>query len=436
MGSYDHQQTRRAFCTHAAALPAASLSATGSVSPFRPDPTLQWQFAAPDADGLLPTATDGNHVFASATNATAALDIDDGTEQWRYEGARPAVLPQRVGSEHVYTITTDEDGFTALDRMTGEPRWQSSVAGLPVASQGTVFVGGESLHAYDAADGTTRWTFDMPGGVTGLVPSTEGVYVAGTGRLHAVERVSGSERWAFEIPDSSKYRYLYPVQTDTETSTILVWDYRQRTLRSFSTVDGSERWHHEFDNDQNHFEGVIGGRSALVVEGSDVVAVALEDGTTRWRFGAGEQLSPQLQLIDSESAVVARSNHHVYCISLEDGAAAWTAETNGRIYAVGADEDVTVTTVHSEAGRRRIVRLSGLNGSLLWIFETRSESLRTLTVNGQVYAGTTSDLQKLVARSGSIARAERLLSNAPVGLLAGVVGIGGVIGGAYHALAN
>lgn len=425
MNRTHRRTTRRSFCARSSAL-SATLAGVGPFTPFHLDPAVRWRRSAPETAGLFPTATDGEFVYAATENAAVAIALADGTERWRFEGVRPAILPMGTGKEHVYAVTLGRSGFTAIDRVTGAERWRSAVSGLPHVDEGTVFAADDALYAFSARDGTVDWMVDLPGGVTGIAPTRTTAFVGGVGRVHAVRRRNGREHWRFEVPDASERRYLYPVHADAETSRLLVWDYRKRVLRSFDAVDGRERWRYEVDNSMSVFRGVVTERVAVVVEGFDVVAVSLVDGTERWRFSAGEELALEPQILHDENAVVARSQHRAYCVSLDDGTVEWTFDTEGEIDEVEADEDVTLTTRKRESELRRVVRLSGNDGSFQWGVEMRREYLQSLTSGGRVFVGTETGLELLTTPSGLVGRFERLVAGNPSTLFVGGAGIAAV----------
>lgn len=159
-----------------------------------------WRADLP-ASGL--PAIQGKTVFLASGRELRALDLSTGEALWNWSAESPLSPWPVVGQELVYVV----GGVTyALDRMTGETRWEADVADdLPPALGGrSLFVpDGSSMVALDASTGEVRWRRDteeqdfltMPASVS------DGVVYAGTqrGLVYAWTGGSGEQLWSLKV---------------------------------------------------------------------------------------------------------------------------------------------------------------------------------------------------------------------------------------------
>lgn len=220
---------------------------------------LVWEQTDPE-DWVVssPTVADntvyiGSGSFWNNEQATLyALDADDGSIEWTFEGgdfiaSSPTVVDGTVyvGDERTLDSDTSETSVTttsvginpddgslrqtvgvldddpdvvgtvyAVDATTGELDWSfetdARIRSSPTVADGTLYIGDEvrqgtsNLYAIDITDGTEQWRFDVGAGIESS-PTVAGdrVYVGGYDNvLYAVDTTDGSEVWSFETPDN------------------------------------------------------------------------------------------------------------------------------------------------------------------------------------------------------------------------------------------
>ncbi len=171
-----------------------------------------------------PAAADGTVYFARVDGYVYALDAASGEVTWRtYFGPTPAywrtdsvpLATPTVADGVVYVAKnhrSKEVGVVhALDTGDGTALWSAETAGLldprhvevsTAVADDQVFVTDSpaTLNAFDRADGTRRWTYDV-GSRYGLAPIVAGdtVYPSATDGAVRALGLDGSERWTVEL---------------------------------------------------------------------------------------------------------------------------------------------------------------------------------------------------------------------------------------------
>jgi len=172
----------------------------GVVTAFGTDGEQRWQHRT-DTETRGPTVADGTVYVATSTEPgrsgrLLALNLDDGTVQWKSDtpspkrGTRPV-----VSSDAVYLGCSGRDHGTlvALDRADGTEWWsftdQNSTVYEPAVTAETVYAGSndDRLYAF-SHDGEPRWQIETNTTVGSVVAGRDLVYASNNERLFAVER--------------------------------------------------------------------------------------------------------------------------------------------------------------------------------------------------------------------------------------------------------
>lgn len=418
---------RRSFAAGVGGLSFAGMQASTRTR----RPTRRWHQSIPPSDTLIPTAVDDQRLYATNGGAAVAFDATDGTRQWRYDAIEATVPQAGIGERNVYAVARNGAGFAALEPETGAERWRSPVPGLPLIDRQTVFAVDETLHAYSADEGTKRWTATV-GESTGMAVTSDAVFVGGRGGTYSILRADGSERWQYTPSEGNAGGRLYPVHADATASRVLVWEDRTTSLRSLHTDDASEVWQYTFDASTELFRGTVTETLAVAVEGREVVAVDRSDGTERWRFTADEPLAPHV--LEIGDGFVVRGDHRAYGIAAVDGARRWSISTEGIIETAEGDESVALVTAVRNGTGKRLVRVSGRDGSVEWKEEWATGELHALSVDDRVYVGTDGGLSHLVTGPSGLGGPGRLDSGLPFAILGGGLTLVGALAGARRYL--
>lgn len=274
-----------------------------------------------DNRGRLYTAyRDGEH------NATVALDATSGEVSWVHRtpivvrepnttqfGIGPRATPL-VHGDLVVTLAYD-GALTALDRATGEPRWQHQlvddfdgeaqmfgVSASPILHAGrvVVLVGGTetaAVVAFDPATGAPVWK--SPAGTvsyaTPIVADPDGdgdddlLYFAQDG-LVALDPETGVHRWRHEIVNGYRNHAAQPIVGDDG----VVWAVTQqegaaRALRIAKTEDGTFGVERLWSNNKvqvHHWGSVRRGDAVFATiggQGNVLAAIDVTSGKVLWR---------------------------------------------------------------------------------------------------------------------------------------------------------
>ncbi len=216
---------------------------TAATDPPEPD----WVQPVPGWPGALVVGAGGRDVIVQSANRTVSvLSTRDGSVQWTTEvpeiwAQPPAIAPTGV-------LVSASDRVVALERATGERRWEASITGRagPVAwvrsgDEELALVGSweGTLTAFDGTDGSGRWTIERDGAVRAVPAVAPGVAIAvwhGADRttVAAVDPEDGTVRWEHSVgPESSA-----PLLMD---DVVIVGDGRG-AIRAFSLDNGAEQW--------------------------------------------------------------------------------------------------------------------------------------------------------------------------------------------------
>jgi outer membrane protein assembly factor BamB len=160
------------------------------------DPAWEFQTGA-EIKGTIPTYEGGAFVGSWDGNFYR-LDLEDGTEEWRFETDRIIMSNPGIDPDTgIIYVGGDDRQVHALDTETGEELWSEYVGGTVLGSltvtQETVLVGSYDTHLYalDKATGEVRWRVEGVGHVTSAA-------VPHDGRIFFAERGDISGYWSDE----------------------------------------------------------------------------------------------------------------------------------------------------------------------------------------------------------------------------------------------
>jgi outer membrane protein assembly factor BamB len=343
----------------------------------------------------------------SVDHTLEALDLQDGSEQWRLDVADPVrTSPEYLEADgrSLFVFATGHESrhgeafvVHAIDPAARERVWRFDTDEqrflVPMAvDDGTVFVGrrddqlgsdGEFVYALDGADGQRLWRTE-----TGDVAPTghaarRGVLFADTARrLRALNVEDGEERWSVEA-ESHAY--------DNRAERVFV--QQDGSVRGLSHGEGEELWRREFEFTVS---GITSPRAAMDGtvfvgdSGGRLLAVSPLEGDTRWTLPVDREQSfrPSVARTSERLSVGGAGVHAVDPVS-GDRAWAFDPDAEGEV-AVGTGAPGTVFA-HSD---RRVWALDPDSGDVRWEFAPDEELAGVATagefawvgVGGAVYA--------------------------------------------------
>lgn len=358
---------------------------------------------APPAFNPLPDPEPGNWLaFRADAQRTGHNPLADtgrtARELWRFEDVNTTDYGAAKGSASIYDDTlyvgTDDARFFAMDRMTGDVKWQNDIEGTtqgihgsPAISQDTVYIGAYNgtLYAFDRETGDEMWSYTKGfqiGASPVLVPEHGRVYnthehaSTGGGWVVSVDARTGEEVWAYRIrahPHSS-------VAMHVGKGILTVGDNLAK-LHGFNAETGEKIW--EIDLPQPNDEG---GESDIkstptVLEDADLVVVGawskyvhaynIEDGSLAWEYYAGARIMSSAAYAKGRQAIYVGSlspERALHAIDATNGEELWKLPMGGSVLsspAISGDESLVV--VGSGAGH--VSAVDAETGELVWRHE-------------------------------------------------------------------
>jgi outer membrane protein assembly factor BamB len=389
-------------------------AATATATPAGDAVPVRWRHETPhdalDVVSLGPGAggpavyvgSDGGGGGADG-HALHALDLADGTEQWRVSLPNPVVTePVYADGEsgaRVYVATrrsSDAAELYALDPSRGTRIWEFDAPErrrfYPLGATGeTVFVGtrdddvarsGEAVYALAAEDGHERWRVESGDALaTGHALRGETLLVRTPARVRALDVTTGTERWRIDSPT-----VMYGPAVRGER----VFVGYDGTVRAVGLADGRERWRRDVDFSISRVltPRMAASTTVFVADRAGrLLALSPLDGSTRWRLSVETDAFRPHVARTSERLFVSGSD--VYALDPVSAERAWAFTP--------AAVDVTVhasTAVFAAVGRDRIHALDPASGTERWRFEpgrllagpATAGDLAFVGVEGTVYA--------------------------------------------------
>ncbi|MFC4552451.1 PQQ-binding-like beta-propeller repeat protein, partial [Halorussus sp. GCM10023401] len=288
------------------------------------DGSVRWRYGDDDGrrhvDVSLATA---ETVFLSE-NGLTALDAEDGTERWRFEPDGPVWLSSQFHEGTLY-VGTIRGGFYALDAAGGEVRWRTALEAsgddgpyvlAAGTSDGVAFAWNSSesvLAAFDADDGSPRWTVATnaaPTGFPGTVRKST-VYIADGSVLRARSAASGTVRWRYDAGEAVANWPRFADET--------MYVGAAGGVHAVSTTDGTRCWTFDTRTDAAAVVAGVDDGTVFVDSRTDALyGLDARSGRLRWRFPySGESTWPPE--VRNGIAYFGTESGTVYAVSGPDG---------------------------------------------------------------------------------------------------------------------
>ena len=185
---------------------------------------LDWQLSMGSEINMVPVADDGQVFVGAANGRFVAINIEEGTETWNYdgEGQFGHTSPVLAGGKIIVGDRGVSGGrrgaILALDAETGERVWETEFGATGLSTPGVhkdiVFAGfGKYVGFFDLDDGSRRTSPQIRCGANAFgSPTVLGkhlVYGHLDGNLYVHSMKSGKLEWQFRVPDAQVSDFVY-----------------------------------------------------------------------------------------------------------------------------------------------------------------------------------------------------------------------------------
>ncbi|WP_175416332.1 PQQ-binding-like beta-propeller repeat protein [Natrinema versiforme] len=239
---------------------------------------------------------------------------------WRYDA--PDI--QAIDGDETQTVIATEREIVGLDRANGEVAWRHRV-----------------------------------GSITGLERDESGYYGHGDGGVVAIDRSSGAKRWQVD----ERYTSLHRAE-----SALVCYDFDDRKTVGFDPETGDRLW--TWDG------GAVDAYTATfgIVTDEEYRGVDLNDGTTEWRFRAGQ--GSLVEAVADENIVLSipDDSSGEFLALVDGGTEQWRFEAPAvRSWDCGVIDGTVYAATKTETEPRRLHAIDFESGRERWSTELDSE---------------------------------------------------------------
>lgn len=298
---------------------------TGSIAASGPEElSTAWEFDAGDGFISSPSVVDGTVYVGSNDGRIYAIDAAEGTKRWQVETEWVIFASPAVVDGTVYVGGRDGNMY-AIDADDGTKLWTRDLGAMsadPVVVDGTVYVATwtTDVYALDADSGETLWKSSTGNQVRSSPAYADGrVYVGShDGKVYAFNAATGEKAWQY--PTGGKVHG--PVTVHRET---VIAGGRKQGLYAINAFEGTKRWERDVSAP---IWGVAAADDTLYVGRPTLLALDVEDGSTRWQ-GVNASSPPS---VTDNAVYVGGRIEFFHVLDRSDGSELAKVDTGSRIY--------------------------------------------------------------------------------------------------------
>ncbi|WP_424016186.1 PQQ-binding-like beta-propeller repeat protein (plasmid) [Halorientalis pallida] len=391
--------------------------AFGTVRPVRPDPGQPVTLNASDSfdpDGSIVSYAwdlddDGKFEDAGETTTTIFTSPGDHPVTLRVTGGDGAADTTQLMVETTQSGLSwnssrgDPQQTGAVEEIHGPTSeftqaWDFKTDGqvntAPTFSNGTLYVGttANSVYALNRTSGEQRWEISVGGTVENTVIVGDTVYASAENeRVYAIDKLSGEVRWS----RGAGLRHTERVTVHNSTVYVVTWQsegYRRNDkthVRAINTSDGSLRWTRTYGNNKFRSSPTVTADTVYLTDrNGNVRALDRETGDRRWvtNVGAGVRTPA---VISEGQLFVGDTSGNVHALNAQTGSKQWRYHGGGGIQTPLA---VTQTQIFAVDGDR--LYALDRDGNWKWSHRVAADiSTAPVAVNGTVYIGSSNAKQ-------------------------------------------
>jgi len=311
--------------------------------------------------------------------------------RWTFHAGDAITSQVAVVGQVVYLISRDGT-LHALDLATGAERWHAAIGaesgGSPTFVGGLVIVPAlDGAHAFSAVDGTGAWTSAAPGPARGTPAVVDGTAVFdGGGNATALDVATGAVRWSTPLEgrdDSS---------VAAANGTVVLGDENGVVL-ALALADGTQRWRVDFgDYARLGTPTIADGRVFLAsLDGGDagsrhITALDLATGKELWRFASPGDKPSYTPAVAGGLAITEGEDGHVTALDEATGRVRWQSKSPGGL--VEIVPAISGGTVYGASNDGFAFAMDAKSGALRWQVPIQGVPYGAAITSGLMLVGT------------------------------------------------
>jgi outer membrane protein assembly factor BamB len=251
------------------------------------DGTTQWGQTYTETDSAGPTAVVDGTVLAAVSGGVVGLDTATGDQQWSLRCQRESGLTVADGTVYLVGVDGDSPTLYALSVADGTVQWTKAIDAAayrptPAVAGDTVYAGGDALQALDTETGAQRWRSDDAVSAAPTVVE-DSVVAISEGVVRVVEAADGTERWSGELPVGETAVTHSPAVAD---DTVYVG---AEGIAAYDLGSGEQRYTRELAVDG---PPVVAGDHLYLFASGQLGCLSARDGATEWAYGTQQRADP------------------------------------------------------------------------------------------------------------------------------------------------
>lgn len=311
---------------------------------------------------------------------------------WDFAAEGPFSNSPVIADGIVYAVS-GEGRVHAIELATGTERWAADTTGFvgssPMLAGDLVIVGDDhgTVQAFAAKDGTSAWTASVDGAVSGSpAPVGDDLIVATMGRhAYRLDAATGTTVWSVDVGGPTSRS----VTADADTAYLPV----ETEIVAVALDDGTIRWRTTVAASGSAGTPSVAGDllyGATAIDGepadNGVVVLDKATGTERWRYHSPTDAQVYTPSIADGRAFIVGHDREVRALDATTGSPIWTATFDHDVEALPA---VVGDTVYAVANDGPATALDAATGAIRWQVPIQGVPYAPALVDGYLVVGTT-----------------------------------------------
>lgn len=311
--------------------------------------------------------------------------------KWQFDAGGPFANSPVVGDNVVFAAS-GEGTVHALDLATGAQRWSASVGATvsasPLLVNSLVIVPDEDgkVHALSATDGSPAWTATTDGAITGSPAAVGDDIITATRGTHAyrIDTAKGDVVWSADLGSAT----TRSVTVDDDTAYLGL----EGDIVAIALADGTERWRATIARSGSVGTPTIVGDLVYAATGIDgepadagVAAIDAATGAIRWRYASPSQAQIYTPAVVGGRAFVLGHDGLLAALDAQTGKGLWTRDFAGDLEALPSIVGDTVYVVGNDGPAAAV---DAATGDVRWSVPVQGVPFAPAVAGGYLLVGT------------------------------------------------